>query len=118
MLDFFKDLYLEASGLDMEQMRKERKEKIEIEKEETIILKPKSKKNLIEVGMIFIVIHILGIVVSVASQDSSGIIKSAVMISLAIVAMICLMIRNKVAEIVSIILCVLVVLLSVAISYF
>lgn len=118
MLDFFKDMYLEASGLDMEQVMKERKEKLEIEKAETIILKPKSKRYLIVAGMIFITIHIGGIIISSASRDLGGIIKSVIMITLAVAAMICSMIKNKISEILCVILCVLMVLLSIAISNF
>lgn len=118
MLDFLKDLYLQASGLDLSQIEKERKEKIENEKANTIFLKPKSKKYLFIAGTIFIIIHVIGIVVAEASQDIGSIVKSSVMIGLAVLAMLCSLIKRKTTEIICIVLCVVVVLLSIAIPNF
>lgn len=116
MFDFFEDLYLEAIGLDMEQIKKERREKVEKENSETILIKPKSKKYLLFVGSIFIIIHILGIIVSAAAQDAGNIFKSVVMIIFAVVAMICAVMKNKMAEILCIMFCILIMLLSAVIT--
>lgn len=117
MFDFFKELYLEASGIDMEQIEKESREKLEKEKNNTIILKPKSKKYLLFMGLIFVVIHIFGIVLAVAAHDAASVVKSSIMIGLAVSAMICIPVKSRICEIIGIALCVLVILLSLSISY-
>lgn len=118
MLDFLKDLYLQASGLDMELIEKERREKIEIEKSKTILIKPKSKKYLVMAGIIFIIIHVFSIIIAEVFHDVTSVIKSSVMIGLAVLILLCSFIKKKSAEILCIVLCDVVILLSVIIPIF
>lgn len=118
MFDFLKDLYLQASGLDLTQIEKERKEKIESEKADTILLKPKSKKYLFIAGTIFIIINIIGIVIAGSFQNVGLIVKSGLMIGFTVAAILCSLIKRKTTEILCIVFCVVVVLLSVAMPNF
>lgn len=112
MFDFMKDLYLEACGLDLEQVRKERKEKLEIEKAETAIISKKAKKNVIVIGIIFLLIHLMSLTMSFAVKDSVSMIKSAIMIFLTLITMVCFAVRSKAAEFFGILLSAIIVALS------
>ena len=112
MFDFMKDLYLEACGLDLEQVKKERKEKLEIEKAETAIISKKTKKSIMYMGVVFLLIHFLSLALAITANDLTSIIKSAIMIFLALITMICFLIKSKSAELLGILVSVIIVILS------
>lgn len=103
MLDFFKDMYLEVNGFDMEEVAKEKKEKAEKEKAETIILK-KNTKNILFISCLIVFGITLVYSASMFWQnDILGIIISIVMALLEIATAICLKIKKKKTEIAGII---------------
>ena len=112
MFDFMKDLYLEACGLDLEQVKKERKEKLEIEKAETVIISKKTKKSIIYIGIVFLLIHLMSLALAFAANDLTSIIKSAIMIFLTLITIICFLIKSKSAEFLGILFSVIIVILS------
>lgn len=115
MFDFFKDMYLAASGLDMEKVREERKEKIELEKNEKIILSKQTKKYMVVFGVVFILIHVLSACAAFMMNDIIALVKSVIMVILALLSIICFLQKTKKAEIGGIVFLILIVLLTFAI---
>lgn len=103
MFDFFKDLYLEMNDFDMEKVREERQLKIEEEKAETIIFKKKTKLWLLGVGAFFILFSVVGILISIEKNNIGGIIKSATILTIDLITMVCMMIKTKQTEVASLI---------------
>lgn len=117
MFDFMKDLYLEACGLDMEQVHKERKEKIEKEKAETVLVSKNTKKNIMYIGIVFILIHLMSLVIAFATNDFTSMIKSVIMIFISLITLICFLIKSKSTELFGILLSVIIVILSFVIPH-
>lgn len=118
VLEFLKDLYLETQGLDVEKMKEERYEKIELERSQRIILSAKTKKYIIIMAAIFIIIHLLSVVLSGMTGDVASLIKSVFMCILAFITIICFLIKSKQAEVAGIVCTVAVVVLSFLVPLF
>lgn len=61
MFDFFKDLYLERSGLDLEKVNEERKKKEEEKRKNRYIFSSGAKRTIIIFGLFYLIISYYGI---------------------------------------------------------
>lgn len=116
MLDFFKDMYLEAIGLDPSKVQDEKKVKRE-EENKNHFVKKKTKQYIIAAALLFILIHALSLVISFSSGSVPEIIKSIIMILLTAVCVICFFVGTKRTEAIGIAIIVVVVILSFLIPY-
>lgn len=69
MFDFFRDLYLEKSGLDLEKVNEERKKKAEEERKNRYIFSAKAKRIIIIFGMLYLIISFVGMFLLVRSGN-------------------------------------------------
>lgn len=112
MFDIFRDIMLEAKGIDCELAEKDRLQKKK-EKEKDKIIFSKSVKVVICVfSLFFIVTSLLQIPVLIKTGSVVFLIRSIVQIITAIATMICLKIHKKKSEIVAIVLIVVFFLLQ------
>ena len=112
MFDIFRDIMLEAKGIDCELAEKERLQKKK-EKEKDKIIFSKSVKVVIYVfSLFFIATSLLQIPVLIKTGSVVFLIRSIVQIMTAIATMICLKIHKKKSEIVAIVLIVVFFLLQ------
>lgn len=98
-----KDIYFEANGFDMDKIREEKKIKIEKEKKDIIIFNMKTKKILVGVGLLFLIVSIGSLLISHHQSNIAGIIKNIFLIVINITSMICIVIKKKNTEMASII---------------
>ncbi|MEG0614128.1 MAG: hypothetical protein RR540_00110 [Oscillospiraceae bacterium] len=103
MLEFFKDVYYQMNGLDVDKMKEERLQKVITEKEEKILLSSSTKNTIRFVAGLYFFIAILQIITAVKTKDFSRIIKISFLFLLAIVVFILTFFRNKKAEISSLV---------------
>lgn len=96
MLDFFKDTYLEMSGVDTQKLKKEREEKKKKEKEERYIFSKKIRILTIILGIIYLLIAGSEIVILARYSCSIMLIlKILFQVLIDIVVIVCLVLKKK-----------------------
>lgn len=69
MFDFFKDLYLERSGLDLEKVNEERKKKEEEKRKNRYIFSSGAKRATIIFGLFYLIISYYGIYTLIKTRN-------------------------------------------------
>ena len=69
MFDFFKDLYLELSGLDLEKVNEERKKKEEEKRKNRYIFSSGAKRTIIIFGLFYLIISYYGIYTLIKTRN-------------------------------------------------
>lgn len=69
MFDFFKDLYLERSGLDLEKVNEERKKKEEEKRKNRYIFSSGAKRTIIIFGLFYLIISYYGIYTLIKTRN-------------------------------------------------
>lgn len=69
MFDFFKDLYLERSGLDLEKVNEERKKKEEEKRKNRFIFSSGAKRTIIIFGLFYLIISYYGIYTLIKNRN-------------------------------------------------
>lgn len=69
MFDFFKDLYLERSGLDLEKVNEERKKKEEEKRKNRFIFSSGAKRTIIIFGLFYLIISYYGIYTLIKTRN-------------------------------------------------
>lgn len=72
MFDFFRDLYLERSGLDLEKVEEERKKKEEEKRKNRYIFSSGAKRTIIVFGIFYLIISFYGMF-TLVKNDNIGI---------------------------------------------
>ena len=104
MLDFLRDVILELKGINSEKWHKEKLEK-DISKKENIYLLSKKTKIIIFVfGIIYLLAEVINIVVFWENNGMINIRAKGIILSIIdIIVLVCLLLKNKTAEIIAII---------------
>lgn len=106
MFDFFRDIALEMSGIDSKSAQEQREEKKEEKRKNRFIFSRSVKVIVFVFGVLYLVVA--GINVSIMKQSDSmeiaSLIRFAVLTICDIAAMVCLVVGNKKAEIIALIL--------------
>ena len=104
MLDFLRDVILEVRGINSEKWHKEKLEK-DISKKENIYLLSKKTKIIIFVfGIIYLLAEVINIVVFWENNGMINIRAKGIILSIIdIIVLVCLLLKNKTAEIIAII---------------
>lgn len=104
MLDFLRDVILEVKGINSEKWHKEKLEK-DISKKENIYLLSKKTKIIIFVfGIIYLLAEVINIVVFWENNGMINIRAKGIILSIIdIIVLVCLLLKNKTAEIIAII---------------
>lgn len=69
MFDFFKDLYLERSGLDLEKVNEERKKKEKEKRKNRYIFSSGAKRTIIIFGLFYLIISYYGIYTLIKTRN-------------------------------------------------
>ena len=105
MFDFFRDMVLEARGIDSEAAAEQRKGKKEPEHRERFIFSRSTKGIIFILGILYLVMGGMQIVVMKGQDGIALFMLQFVLLSiLDISALVCLLLRNKKAEIAALIL--------------
>ena len=104
MLDFLRDVILEVKGINSEKWHKEKLEK-DISKKENIYLLSKKTKIIIFVfGIIYLLAEVINIVIFWENNGMINIRAKGIILSIIdIIVLVCLIQKNKTAEIIAII---------------
>ena len=104
MLDFLRDVILEVKGINSEKWHKEKLEK-DISKKENIYLLSKKTKIIIFVfGIIYLLEEVINIVIFWENNGMINIRAKGIILSIIdIIVLVCLIQKNKTAEIIAII---------------
>lgn len=119
MLDFLRDVILEVKGINSEKWHKEKLEK-DISKKENIYLLSKKTKIIIFVfGIIYLLAEVINIVVFWENNGMINIRAKGIILSIIdIIVLVCLLLKNKTAEIIAIILSIIFIILMYTSSMF
>jgi len=93
MFDFFKDVYYEMSGFDMEKVKEEKR--LKREAQENLIFDTKMKIIVGVIGGIMLLCYIATLLFGAVSKNVFLVIKSVILILLTIGTIICVIINNK-----------------------
>ena len=116
MLDFLRDVILEVKGINSEKWHKEKLEK-DISKKENIYLL--SKKTKIIIFVIYLLAEVINIVVFWENNGMINIRAKGIILSIIdIIVLVCLLLKNKTAEIIAIILSIIFIILMYTSSMF
>mgnify|MGYP000283348105 FL=1 len=100
MLDFFKDVVLEAKGIDSEKAHKENIKKKELSKTKYYILSNKVKIIMFAFGIIYLLIEVMNIVIFWEKNGAIFIRNKGIILSIIDIAILVLLTqKNKKAEI-------------------
>lgn len=119
MLDFLRDVILEVKGINSEKWHKEKLKK-DISKKENIYLLSKKTKIIIFVfGIIYLLAEVINIVVFWENNGMINIRAKGIILSIIdIIVLVCLLLKNKTAEIIAIILSIIFIILMYTSSMF
>ncbi len=112
MFDFFKDLYFELNGYNMEKIREQKKEKLEQEKRGTILLKKTTKKIILIFFLLNLPVCVISLIVAIKIFDTAGIIKNIIILISTIITIFALLFKGKGAEVTAILFMILTILLT------
>lgn len=99
--NFFNDLYFESAGYDVNAMKEERKNKIAEEKKDVILLSKKSKHIIRGLGIIYLGVSMLCISSSLNDKNFLEVFGYILLLVMDIAGIICVSIKNKKTEIIS-----------------
>lgn len=116
MFDFFRDMILEASGIDSKAAAEERKERKEAAKKERFIFSKGAKVIVYVMGAIYLAVAWIGMaaMIQAGTMDAFRIIRFIFLVGCDIASIICLAIGKKKTEIAALIL----IILFVVSQYF
>lgn len=105
MLDFIRDIVLEARGIDSDKWHRERLEKEEAKKANVYLLSKKTKIIIFAFGIVYLLIEVINIIAFLESNGSLGLRAKGIILSVIdIIVLICLAQKSKKAEIAAIVL--------------
>ena len=105
MLDFIRDIVLEARGIDSDKWHRERLEKEEAKKANVYLLSKKTKIIIFAFGIVYLLIEVINMIAFWESNGSLGLRAKGIILSVIdIIVLICLAQKNKKAEIAAIVL--------------
>lgn len=93
MFDFFKDVYYEMNGFDMDKVKEEKR--LKREAQENLIFDTKMKIIVGVIGGIMLLCYIATLLFGAVSKNVFLVIKSVILILLTIGTIICVIINNK-----------------------
>lgn len=92
MFDFFKDMYYEMQGFDLDKMKEERLKKKE---QETLFFDTKLKIIFCAIGAIFLLCYLAVSLFAAANGNVNLVVKSVLLIFVIVPTMICVVMNNK-----------------------
>lgn len=114
MFDWFRDMAMEATGKNSDKEELKRRAKREREKKEKIIFSKSTKRTVYVLGVLYLIMGSMSLYVSVRIANSVGysgtgvgtwkFVKYAVLSAIDIAAMICLLTKERKAEIAAVVL--------------
>lgn len=105
MLDFIRDIVLEARGIDSDKWHRERLEKEEAKKANVYLLSKKTKIIIFVFGIVYLLIEVINMIVFLESNGSLGLRAKGILLAVIdIIVLICLTQKSKKAEIAAIVL--------------
>ena len=105
MLDFIRDIVLEARGIDSDKWHRERLEKEEAKKANVYLLSKKTKIIIFIFGIVYLLIEVINMIVFLESNGSLGLRAKGILLAVIdIIVLICLAQKSKKAEIAAIVL--------------
>lgn len=105
MLDFIRDIVLEARGIDSDKWHRERLEKEEAKKANVYLLSKKTKIIIFAFGIVYLLIEVINMIAFLESNGSLGLRAKGIILSVIdIIVLICLAQKSKKAEIAAIVL--------------
>ena len=119
MLDFLRDVILEVKGINSERWHKEKLEKDISKKENIYILSKKTKIIIFVFGIIYLLAEVINIVVFCENNGMINIRAKGIILSLIdIIVLVCLVQKNKTAEVIATILSIIFIILMYTSSMF
>ena len=114
MFDWFRDMAMEVTGKNSDKEELKRRAKREREKKEKIIFFKRTKRTVYVLGVLYLIMGSMSLYVSVRIANSAGysgtgvgtwkFVKYAVLSAIDIAAMICLLTKERKAEIAAVVL--------------
>lgn len=118
MFEFFEDLYFELNGYDMEKIRQQKREKIEKERGETVIMKKQTKRIIAIFFLLNLLVCVISLIIAIKMYDVGGIVKNILILITTIITILSLLFKGKSAEITAIIFMAITIILTFAIPSF
>jgi len=119
MLDFLRDVILEVKGINSERWHKEKLEKDISKKENIYILSKKTKIIIFVFGIIYLLAEVINIVVFCENNGMINIRAKGIILSIIdIIVLVCLIQKNKTAEVIATILSIIFIILMYTSSMF
>lgn len=115
MFDFFEDLYFELNGYDMEKIRQQKKEKLEREKGEIILISKQTKRIIAIFFLLNLLVCVISLIVAIKMYDIGGIIKNVLILITTIITIMALLFKGKSAEVTAIVFMVITIILTFAV---